>query len=548
MRLRATWCLVVVLVGGGVGSRAWGEDTPAKRKQREAALAAADKEVGQLWKLVKSVDQMAPCAAPATGKQSVKGRPYCPAGFLPIKTKIKAYIEEADSVAEGDPKTGWVKSNWHNYLESFGTVMLKLSEMKDRHHSPQPVGKQCKAISDGMIARAKAAGVAKSLDQFEAARSAATTESTLVKALVSKQVSTEGEMAQLNKDVKTFELRKPDTPNSYDVPWNKAIADLRASAKKMLMDWNKAWTPAELACREPAKGEDHAKHRVEEDKMYKAMRKDLDTDLKKWQEDTKAIYRLDCDAMKKIHDLYCSLDGDGEEAEQKDKVDEEVDKLAQEQEPKAAAQILKLEDLVIRAGALEAVRNGRMEIPAYQKWRENIQAYITEVVKGRLQLERTLDTGIAKGTRNSLLQDWISYGVQRHKEYEARFEFECAVTEKDYCAHRDAAGKCEEWRRPDCISSKQCTIWEFKPPGGDAKQRGLNQLAAYKEIIETHYNFALGLYRKNDLTYEPIGGREMLLELAEKCAPDGGDIVMKTALKQYERCNQLEYTCGDAAP
>ncbi|HTM23229.1 MAG TPA: hypothetical protein VL172_22060, partial [Kofleriaceae bacterium] len=559
---RAPFIALILLLAAAPGARA---DDPHKGA-REAKLKELDAEVGKLVKLVKNVDLMVPCgtAAPATqpaapaakskGRRGrppkpnpAAGKPFCPADYKPIDDKIKKLIGEVDSLNDGNPgddRAGWVRSTWPQYRVSFATTLDKLAKMKAMHHDPEPAEQQCQSTEDAALARAKAAAATKSLDEFYNARYKCEQEETDIDNLVATEESHGRDIDQLTKDIMLFQPPGQDGKGKYDTAWKPVYQALQGSAKKMQSDWKAKWGKAYKICELPAQGEDNPEHHKIEDQFYADLKKGLETELDQWRKDMDKIYQFDCDNMKKMYSDYCDLDGDGEEEAQRTQLDANADKLKADMTAKLEPPEKKIDELSTRALKLQAAPNGRMKtIEAYRAWVADIDKYRDELKEAKDGIDRVRYAGLFQGSRNPKLQMWATFGVQRHKDMEAKFK--CTLGDEPYCEEREVNDKgeettCKRFRRPDCVMVEDsgCSIIEFKPDSPAAKKLGMDQLNDYKKILDEHYNKALDKQTAGTLNYSPVGGSDLFAKIVKSCAP-GGKIDFKIGkVEVYPKCDK----------
>lgn len=572
------WVTSALFLVGLAGSAAAIPDdqAPGQKGRRDKALADLDKEVAKLVKLVTNVDKMAPCTTPTTAAAPARGRrpklrlggkPFCPDAYAPIKKKLQDLVNEVSSNSGSDDRAGAVLSFWPQFIVSFETQLGTLSDMKTNHKSALTTGQQCKATGDAMISRGKTALVNKSLDEFDEARTAASKDQTNVTSWVSSQESMKSSMEQWERNTRLFE-----PSGKYDKAWKPVYKAMHASSKKMLDQWNTDWTTASKLCAEPAKGENHADLKKLEDQLYETLKKELDADMEKWRTAAKSMYQYDCDSMKKLYDYYCTKrDGDGEvildEFEADDGVDEvddsfpvdgdsedvqydaTADKMKEDMKQKQFAAWTELGAMKSRAGALGARRNGRMAtVEAYVAWRDGMETWVDDqVAPEEKAMEAVIAKGIYQGSRNPYIQLWKNFGIQQHDALEKQDKFACTLADESYCRYRRKSdGKCMRYTRPDCVSVTQCKIWEFKPVNG--KDRGEKQVARYKRLLEKHYNFALDLFRQDNMgSFDPVGGMSMLKALESGCAK-GGKLTFDKEVYAYPKCGaDLEYKCSSTA-
>jgi hypothetical protein len=521
-----------------------------------AQLTDIKAEVRKIEKFVENVEQRKACGEGSDG--------FCPAKYEPHIAKIRDEINKIVN-SESTPENGWIISHWGSYALDVKRLVDKLALMRAKMETPRPLADRCWRTSEAMLARLKAAADKKSIDDVVAARTQAKKDGEEVTKWINEQLTIKSNMEQWHRDVETF-----DPKNQYDGGWMRVARAMRQSAAEMWLVWSVAWGRADKKCTEPAKGFRHADYVKLEDQFFEGMKQQLADDLKAWKDETKGTYKYDCDSMKKLHKFWCDEnDGDNDPEIQPEvkQSEAEAKTMAGEMTKKVEARLAALAPFEPRLEKLKMARQGAMgSVERLQTWIAALEVIRTEVVAARTSLQKAKDSGIARGFQHPRIQLWIEFGKKQHKRMEKLSEYTCTWADQQFCAERnvDAQGhettcKDELYYRPDCVSVTTCRIYEFKPPGSDAKRKGLNQLngtatrKGYKELIENHYNKALAKYKEGKLNYTVVGGIHVMKEVERLCAPDG-KVVFSTddGVKQYERCKDadgkpVEYTCAPEA-
>jgi hypothetical protein len=545
---------------------------PDKGK-REKALADLDKLVEGLKPIVDHVEKMSPCAgSPPAAPPAKPGRPtlpsrrpptpapappaappaggkqFCPSAYDKAYEKMLPMIDEAEKWNTGNPRddrTGHVKMKWTTYRVSFKTALEQLAQMKKLHKTPLAHEKVCQTEDEKLEALARAAIANKSLDEFEAARYEAEKSETTVDNLVVQGESNQSTIMQLYSQVLLF---NPDN-KKWDKAWKPVTKALHASAKKMLDEYREYWAKAFKVCALPAEGDDSPELRKLEDELFGKMRKDLDTELQAWIDDTKKnVLAFDCESMKKLYKSFCEEWDADDDDQELPKYWAEADQLEEDMKKRLSDPEIRLDQLSTRALQLQARRNGRMgTIEAYKKWVADIDVFRDQLKQQRDKLDRMKYAGIFQGSNNPKIQLWKSFGVKMHDAMEDKPEYGCTMKDQSFCDQWEDADKtkCIHYRRPDCVNVPACRIYEFKPPGAAAVKKGEQQLIDYKKMLDDHYNEMLAKKDKGE-SINPVGGSGMFEDIIKACTPDGGKISWKiyAGVKKYEKCEaELEYKC-----
>lgn len=545
---------VGLFVALSVGASARAEDNAGKRKK---AIADAKAQVKALKAFLAGLDKAPPCPdgyikvmtplptsdpAGAPSAPLPKGKAFCPADSVPTEKKIDDNVEVADAnnLTSGDNEAGALKSYWHQWVQTYQSRLVDLDKMKALVTSADVVLKECKDDKDDLMKKAKAAAARKSLDDFYDVRLQAEKYETTIDSIISTEQQRESEIKSLLNMITTFH---PD--GEYDAAWKPIYTELHSQANKVAKQWTDKWAKSYKECGPLAEGEENPEVHAKEDEMYLQMKKDLDDELNKWKEDAKAVYKIDCDSMKKLYENYCTnWDGDRENANEEPLYKSEAEKLQTQIKDKLTAPEAALDSMATRAMQLSAARNGRMpSIDAYKAWVKTMDDFAALIKAERDALDRIKYNGIFKGYQNPKIQLWMSYGVQRHDEMYKTFK--CTLADEAYCLSSNVDTQACRIKRPDCVLVDDCEIREFKPKG-KAVEAGKKQLQGYKTMLEDYYGYYLDRKADKESYADAVGGAAVVDTLAAKCVT-GGKLTFKTPdVDTYEPCTSpdTQYTCG----
>jgi len=254
---------------------------------------------------------------------------------------------------------------------------------------------------------------------------------------------------------------------------------------------------------------------------------DLQSKADAWISKSKEIYRLDCDDMRQIRDAYCSQNDVTEESGRVTASD-----VATQMKRDAKDPILdQLKGYDRLKSDAERLNTGSTAAQA---------AKILAAIKVEYDRLTKLKNGYWFGANNPLIQYAIEYGKDRHAEMGRNYD--CDVVDKEF---PPGASK-----RPDCVSAKKCTIFEFKPKNDRAIAKGKDQLEGYQELVDQYYSDVITHKKTPEREY---GGSEIVKKIhQQKCYegnwPDGGDPIGEIKVKfegrveTYQPCEDT-YEC-----
>ncbi len=257
---------------------------------------------------------------------------------------------------------------------------------------------------------------------------------------------------------------------------------------------------------------------------------DLQSKADAWISKSKEIYRLDCDDMKQIWSAYCS-EYDVTLERDRDAARSVADKMKDDAQSAIQHQLEEYDHLKSDA---ERLKTGDTESQA---------AKILDAIKTEAdRLEKLKDKGAWRGANNPLIQFAMEYGKQKHEDMGRSSDYYCDVVDKEIPG---ADG------RPDCISARRCTVYEFKPDNDRAKSKGEEQLSRYVPAVNQYYS---GFITRKDTPDSDRGGSDIIKRIHENkdCYegdwPDGGDpngeirTKFKGEVRTYRPCENT-YEC-----
>lgn len=262
---------------------------------------------------------------------------------------------------------------------------------------------------------------------------------------------------------------------------------------------------------------------------YDAAEKFL-ADGEAWFEDTRAVFRVNCDGLDDVRVAYCAVDhGPGEGGENRAKVNawpliiDRVNRVRGELNP-----LLTRYEALKKTGEYIKATTGSDEVTRL----------LTNMGKRYRGLLAIRDGALMQGSRNPWLQTWQNYGVTQHVDMTRRF----ACDEDDTPIPGSS-------KRPDCFVAKTCTIIEFKPDHPDAERLGDEQLVTYQALLQDYFEELLeeASEEKGWVVSGAYGGDDVLAKLIDAgCVDEDRETVtLEMALATYDRCDKLVPTCPE---
>lgn len=245
---------------------------------------------------------------------------------------------------------------------------------------------------------------------------------------------------------------------------------------------------------------------------------ELRRDAESWIEEARDVYRLDCESMQQLWDVFCGADWEPNEAPDRDSAYAKASELKDRQ-------VQKIEALLEQYGKLKS----RAEDLKQDKTRDKAEQVLGEMKKEYDRIGKLKDKGAWRGSSHPLVQSAIEHGKDRHRSMESASSFGCLVKDKPFPG---ADG------RPDCVSADKCTVYEFKPKNDRAERMGRAQLDRYVPAVERYFQELINTRKLPDSDY---GGREILFKIAARCM-NGASVRFSKEVATYDMCRK-EYEC-----
>jgi len=237
-----------------------------------------------------------------------------------------------------------------------------------------------------------------------------------------------------------------------------------------------------------------------------------------WEERAADYFKTDCEAMKKLADAYCGIDsGDPDGKSEVDRLKSAVSSMIKDVRNENLDLMKEMAKINVALKALSKEEILRGPAKAIYKETED------EIKK----LKGLIKSGAMVGFRHPVVQYYLKFGKEMHAKMERSYS--CNVRDVAYPGARD---------RPDCVSAKKCSVFEFKPNNSAAISKGKGQLGQQKPSVEKYYNAVLG----GDKISSKFGGQAIMDEFQKSGCIKNNKLKLGAFVKTYNRCEN-KYQC-----
>lgn len=256
-----------------------------------------------------------------------------------------------------------------------------------------------------------------------------------------------------------------------------------------------------------------------------------------WFQNTRNVFSLSCSTLNNVRDLACASDIDSAN-------DPDIARIEREISAITSGTLQEIKKVIPEYKKLRSTGNAILK----QEEEKEVGRLLTNMEKKIVSLQNTIKSGQLKGTRNPFVQMAVKYGIAHHKSMENESRFDCVI--------RDVA--IPNLRvRPDCISVKNCTVYEFKPNNPKQVAEGEKQAASYaKEVIKVTNNMLSERYKRSMIpNLAQAGSLEQKQEATEDnayldalwdhhCITNEGDVLFDSKVETYDKCkDELKLEC-----
>ena len=265
----------------------------------------------------------------------------------------------------------------------------------------------------------------------------------------------------------------------------------------------------------------------------------FERDGKKWIEDAKSVYRLDCEAKRKIWEAYCKqgdvgIDGQGADIDA-------ARKTARDYQDQQKGQI---SDLLKKFSELKQQADNLVKAPATTS---QVNSLLQDMQKEVKKLNNLEDDVVLKGADHPFVQYAIEYGKQMHIEL---------CDKMRSLAIKDSPVVCEkQFERgfqPDAVFVNEhgLQVYEFKPDSSEAIYAGEKKLNGYfMDVAKYYQQFFEHLDGKHvikkNLPSNLIGGMAMLEAILTYGEWRGNELVANPHVYAYSPCEMRNIKCVD---
>ena len=416
----------------------------------------------------------------------------------------------ATSTAEKESKR--IVEQWPAIITAASVALNAIAELNEHHHVLDPLPDRCKHKereldefiahndddSDGLeIIPSYAAGVGDLID-----RGLTASEERLKK------------MAAAQERAKRFK--------SSEGLWASVESSMTSSASTMYAHFEDKQEETAAACQDLRKGAAHPKVKTALDKLRANSGSAIDVltvEVKQWVVESKATYRLDCEAMQAMWAAYCTVDYEEHEAPD----DEPAKRIAQDRQ---SAMRAVMEPLIVRGTLL---RGRATALAAKRETKAVATALGRDLDKEDERLTRLFPSGVWRGVNDPLQFYSTEYGKAAHRRKTAEFQ----------CDAHDVTFTGLDGKRPDCVRGDHCTIYEFKPNNDAAVEDGETQLKGYVALVTAYYQKHLDDKSTPD---DAHGGADILTAFEKSGCVTDKRLALKTEVEPYAMCEK-KYWC-----
>lgn len=305
--------------------------------------------------------------------------------------------------------------------------------------------------------------------------------------------------------------------------WDPLADLMRAEAKVMAGDVAAKRKMLDASCAKLAQGEKNPTVVAARKAIFEDMGDDfavLQKQVDAWEARAATYFKLDCEAMKKLHELYCDADiGDADSSRDLAKFKTETGRLTGKVAAEFSDVMQQLKDIIATRAMLEAE----------EATRKPAQKIFSELDDELKKMKSLKEKGSIKGMSLPVVQYYIKFGKEMHAQMERRYS--CNVRDVPYPGGSE---------RPDCVSAKDCMIYEFKPNSSSAMSKGRGQVATHKRRVDDYYSDFANVDDK--FPASKYGGKAIMAEFKKSSCVKNGKFSIKATVKPYNRCEE-KYQC-----
>lgn len=296
--------------------------------------------------------------------------------------------------------------------------------------------------------------------------------------------------------------------------WETIAKIMINESKAMVGDLNKKQKVLISSCKELTKGDRHPDVVSARKEIADATGKELhqlQVMVDDWEERAAGYFKTDCEAMQKLADAYCGIDsGDPDGKSEVERLKSAVNSMVKDVRDENL-------DLMKEMAKLNVALK---KISKEEKLRGPAEAIYKETADEIKKLKGLIKSGAMVGFRHPVVQYYLKFGKEMHAKMERSYS--CNVRDVAYPGAGD---------RPDCVSAKKCSVFEFKPNNSAAISKGKGQLGRQKPHVEKYYNEVLD----GDKISSKYGGKAIMAEFQKSGCIKNNKLKLGASVKTYNR-------------
>ncbi|WP_239253492.1 hypothetical protein [Candidatus Nitrotoga sp. M5] len=429
---------------------------------------------------------------------------------------ISQKVKELEIVTDGDSDAKKIIQDYPREIPKFLNSLTALKAARVNQFKLDPIAEVCEKEDDELreaVSEFVEAGDPNEIDEIEdLAEDVEDKVSGIMKGAASLLKKVDGVV----RKAKQFSYRTGH--------WNATEKALDRSADTITNYMKNALKEAEGACKDLMLGDaqDFVKDAVQQLDDIDQLATDFVADGEDWFKSSRQVFSLSCEAKEEIRKAYCK--GDYEPDAKPD-----VAKANAIANAKARAVVRELAPIIKEYEALKK-RGEKLNENLNNKEVTRILNNMSIRAKGRNGnggLSKIAKAEHLRGSRDPMIQLWIKHGVDQHKRLQKSNS--CDLTEIPISGAP---------KRPDCVSTKSCMVYEFKPEGSHESSAASGQVAEYAAFLNDILDEI-----SEDLGKAAIEAKSDKLVAAllksEKCRSDG----FNAEVVPYKRCDGTKLVC-----
>lgn len=431
---------------------------------------------------------------------------------------INGYVKQLDRVKGSDKTAIEITKDYPREIPKFLTALKYLAAAKENQYKLDPIVDVCSEEGEELrdaVAELVEEGDPEGADDVE----------DLAEDVEDKISSVMKDAASLLKKVDSI-ARKAKQFSYRKGLWNPIDRSLDASADTIVRTLKSSLKEAEEACEDLLLGDaqDFVEDAMQALEDMDQAAEEFVKDGEAWFAKSRSVFALSCSAMEEVRKAYC-----GEDFEPGETSDAKLDSIANNN---ARAVVNKLKPILKEYESLKK-RGEKLNKVVNDKEVARILKNMETRAKGRGGsggLAGITKAGHLRGARNPQIQTWIKYGKDQHKRLESSKS--CDLNEVPISGAP---------KRPDCISTRGCMVYEFKPERSADSSSASGQVAEYAALL----NDVIDEINENMEVAKEVAKNDKLVDAlldSPSCLRSGFD----AQIISYKRCDGPKIECPSA--